>query len=113
MKLRAYTAILRIGLAESIAYRAEFVVWMLTTTMPLVMLALWTAVARSGGPFQGFGQADFVAYYLAAMIVRTLTGSWVVWQMNQEIRMGTLSMRLLRPIHPFVAYSGPSRYALR
>ena len=25
--------------------------------------------------------------------------------MNQEIRMGTLSLRLLRPIHPFVAYS--------
>ena len=104
-RVGAYTAILRIGLAEAVAYRAEFLVWMLTTTMPLVMLALWTAVAASGGPFQGFQQADFVAYYLAAMIVRTVTSTWVVWQMNQEIRMGTLSLRLLRPIHPFVAYS--------
>lgn len=103
--LVAYGAILRVGFAEAVAYRAEFVVWMLTTTMPLVMLALWTAVAASGEPFQGFGQDDFVAYYLAALIVRTVTSSWVIWQMNQEIRMGTLSMRLLRPIHPFVAYS--------
>src|SRR5262249_23661610 len=73
-------------------------------TMPLVMLALWTAVARDG-QFGRFRSADFVAYYLAALIVRTLTSCWVVWEMNQEIRAGTLSMRLLRPVHPFLAYS--------
>jgi ABC-2 type transport system permease protein len=101
---RAYPTLLRVGLAEAVAYRAEFVVWMLTTTMPLVMLALWTAVARDG-MFGRFTSSDFVAYYLAALIVRTLTGSWVVWEMNQEIRMGTLSMRLLKPIHPFISYS--------
>jgi ABC-2 type transport system permease protein len=102
--LKAYPTILRVGFAEAVAYRAELVVWMLTTTMPLVMLALWTAVAREG-PFGRFSEADFVAYYLAALIVRTVTTSWVVWQMNEEIRLGTLSMRLLRPIHPFISYS--------
>jgi len=104
--LRAYPALLRIGFAEAVAYRAEFVVWVLTTTLPLVMLALWTAVAREGsfGP-RGFVRADFVAYYLATFIVRTLAGSWVVWQMNHEIRTGTLSLRLLRPVHPYLAYS--------
>ena len=102
--LRAYPTLLRVGLAEAVAYRAELLVWMLTTTMPLVMLALWTAVAREG-PFGRFAEADFVAYYLAALIVRTLTSCWVVWEMNQEIRQGTLSLRLLRPIHPFLAYS--------
>ena len=102
--LRAFPTLLRIGFAEAIAYRAEFVIWMLTTTMPLVMLALWTAVAREG-PFGRFTQADFVAYYLAALIVRTLSSSWVVWEMNQEIRMGTLSLRLVRPLHPFVSYT--------
>lgn len=101
--LRAVPTLLRIGFAEAVAYRAEFIVWMLTTTMPLVMLALWTAVARDG-QFGRFGHADFVAYYLAVLVVRTLTSSWVVWEMNQEIRMGTLSLRLLRPIHPFVSY---------
>jgi ABC-2 type transport system permease protein len=102
--LRAYPTLLRIGLAEAVAYRAEFIVWMLTTTMPLVMLALWTAVAREQ-PFAQWDQSDFVSYYLGALIIRTLTGSWVVWEMNQEIRVGTLSMRLLRPIHPLFAYS--------
>jgi ABC-2 type transport system permease protein len=101
--VRAVPTLLRIGFAEAVAYRAEFIIWMLTTTMPLVMLALWTAVAREG-QFGRFGHADFVAYYLAVLIVRTLTSSWVVWEMNQEVRMGTLSLRLLRPMHPFVSY---------
>jgi len=102
--LRALPALLRIGLAETVAYRAEFLVWMLTTTMPLVMLGLWTSVAHEA-PFRGYAERDFVAYYLGMLIVRNLTGSWVVWQINEEIRSGMLSMRLLRPIHPFVGYA--------
>lgn len=102
--VRAVPQLLRTGLAETVAYRAEFVVWMLTTTLPLVMLGLWTSVA-SEGPFRGYSSPDFVAYYLATLIVRNLTGSWVVWQINDEIRRGILAMRLLRPVHPFVQYA--------
>src|SRR5690606_3990107 len=36
--LTALPTLLRIGVAETVAYRAEFVVWMLTSTMPLVNL---------------------------------------------------------------------------
>lgn len=101
---RAFPTLLRVGMAETLAYRAEFVVWMLTTTLPLIMLGLWSSVAAEG-PFASFGQREFVAYYLATLVVRNLTGSWVVWQINDEIRTGTLSMRLLRPVHPFVTYA--------
>jgi ABC-2 type transport system permease protein len=112
--LRAYPTLLRVGLAEAIAYRAEMVVWMLTTTMPLVSLALWHAVAADGpiGPSKQLTQTRLVAYFLAALIVRQLTGSWVVWEMNQEIRTGKLSLRLLRPIHPLIAYSAENLAAL-
>ena len=103
--LRTFPWLLRAGFSAAVAYRAEFIVWMLTTTMPLVMLALWSAVAHEA-PFGQWGQEDFIAYYLGALIVRTLTGCWVVWEMNHEIRSGTLSMRLLRPIHPYFAYLG-------
>jgi ABC-2 type transport system permease protein len=102
--LRAIPTLVRVGFAEAIAYRAEMLVWLLSTTMPLVMLALMTAVAREG-PVGRFGQADFTAYYLAALVVRLLTGAWVIWEVNFEIRQGTLAYRLLRPIHPLVAYA--------
>jgi ABC-2 type transport system permease protein len=96
---RAYPTLLRIGLAEAVAYRAEFLVWMLATTMPLVMLAVMSAMTREG-PVGRFDQRAFVAYYLVTLIVRQMTGAWVAWQMVQEIKEGTLGLRLLRPIHP-------------
>jgi len=68
------------------------------------MLGLWTSVAQEA-PFQGYASQDFVAYYLATLIVRNLTGSWVAWQISEEIRMGSMSMRLLRPVHPMVAFA--------
>src|SRR5205823_8024855 len=85
--LRALPTLLRIGVAETVAYRAEFLVWILTMTMPLVMLGLWRSVA-SEAPFAHYQSRDFVAYYLANLIVRNLTSSWVAWQMSEEIRMG-------------------------
>lgn len=102
--LRAYPALLRVGFAEMVAYRAEFLVWILTTNMPLVMMGLWTAVA-AGGPVAGFDQRDFVTYYLAVLIVRIITNNWLVWEMTMDIRQGALATRLLRPISPLVQYS--------
>ena len=93
---RALPTLMKVGFLEAVAYRAELLVWVLSTTMPLIMLALWSAVARDA-PVGRFGQTDFVAYFLATFIVRQLTGAWVAWQMSFEVRTGTLSMRLLRP----------------
>ena len=109
--LRALPALLRVGFAEAVAYRAEFVVWLLSTTMPLVMLALWSAVAREA-PVGRFGERDFVAYYLAALVVRLLTGAWVIWELNTEIRQGTLAFRLLRPVHPLVMFAAENVAAM-
>jgi ABC-2 type transport system permease protein len=97
--LKALPTLLRVGFAEMLAYRAELLVWMLTTTMPLVSLALWSAVAAEA-PIGRFGPGDFVAYFLSALVVRQVTGTWVVWEMNMAIRSGALSQRLLKPIHP-------------
>jgi ABC-2 type transport system permease protein len=109
--LRAYPTLLRVGFAEAMAYRTEMLIWMLTTTMPLVSLALWSAVAARA-PVGRFGERDFTAYFLAMLIVRQLTGSWLVWEMNTDIKSGTLSQRLLRPIHPLVVYSAENLAAL-
>ncbi|MEO8213966.1 MAG: ABC transporter permease, partial [Myxococcales bacterium] len=64
------------GLSEVVAYRAEFVVWILTTNMPFVMLAIWHAVAAEG-PIGRLGQKDFVAYYLGGWSIRLLTSTWM------------------------------------
>jgi ABC-2 type transport system permease protein len=106
-RLQAIAALLRVGVLEAIAYRGEVLVWMLTTTMPLVMLALFGAVAREGA-IGRYGEPQLVAYFLATFIVRQLTSSWVSWQINAEVRDGTLATRLLRPVHPLYAYGAES-----
>jgi ABC-2 type transport system permease protein len=109
--LRAYPTLLRVGFAGAVAYRAEMLVWMLTMTMPLVSLALWSAVSATQ-PVGRFGQRDFVAYFLATVVVRQLSGSWVVWELIQEIKSGSLASRLLKPIHPLIAYSAENIAAI-
>lgn len=109
--LRAMPTLLRVGFVDAVAYRAEMLIWFLSTNMALVMMALFTAVTRDA-PLGRFGQKDFVAYYLAILIVRQLTGAWVAWEANMEIRQGTLAFRLLRPVHPLVHYAAENAAAL-
>lgn len=114
--MRAMPTILRVGLSEAIAYRAEMFVWVLSTTMPMIMMMLWTAVAQyspvvaSNG--RQYGTSGFIAYFLAVFIVRQLVSSWAAWEINFEVRQGTLAMRLLRPIHPIFSYAAGNVAAL-
>jgi ABC-2 type transport system permease protein len=109
--IRTFPTLLRVGFADAVAYRAEFIVWVLAYTMPIIMLGLWTAVAREG-PLGRFGEREFQAYFLATLVVRLSTGSWVVWDINTEVRQGTLQKRLLRPIHPLLTYLAENMAAL-
>ena len=51
---------------------------------------------------------QFVAYFLATFVVRQMASSWAFYEMNFEVRNGTLAMRLLRPVHPLWAYAAES-----
>lgn len=109
--LRVLPTMFRIGFHEAMAYRAELLVWMLTTTMPLVMLPLWLAVSETG-PVGGYDAERFIAYFLVAFVIRQLTAVWASYSMHFEIVHGTLAMRLMRPVHPFWAYAIESLSAI-
>lgn len=95
---------LRTGFAYMSAYRAEVVIWILSTTMPLIMYAMWASIAREA-PVGRFDEAAFASYFLAMLIVRQLSSAYIVWELNDAIRTGRLSMLLLRPVHPLVYYT--------
>ena len=80
-------------------YRAEIIIWMISGSLPLVMMAMWIGLAADG-PIGGYGAADFAAYFLVVFLVRQLTVVWVIWELDHEIRLGGLSPKLLRPIDP-------------
>jgi ABC-2 type transport system permease protein len=108
---RAFPTLLKVGFADAVAYRAEMIVWVLATTMPLVMLALWSTVAGEA-PVGRYGQPQFVAYFLMTFIVRQITGSWVFYDMIFAVRNGTMAMRLLRPVHPLWTYAAEAMAAM-
>jgi ABC-2 type transport system permease protein len=109
--LRAFPGLLRVGFASALAYRAEFLVWVLAYTTPLIMLALWTAVAAEA-PVGRFREQEFAAYFIGTLLVRLATGAWVVWDMNFEVRQGTLQRRLLWPVPALLTFLAENLAAL-
>ena len=102
--LRPLPTLYRVSLADAVAYRGQALIWLLSTNTPLIMLLLWNAVAAEG-PIGRFGQAEFRAYFLVTLIVRLLQGVWVAWEINMEVRDGSIAGRLLKPMHPFWSYA--------
>lgn len=100
---RIYRALLRRETLIVMAYRAEIFIWVLSGVMPLVMLAAWLSLG-AGGPVGSFAPRDFIAYYLAVIFVRQMTGVWIIWDMNNQIRQGEFSHLLLRPLNPVHHY---------
>lgn len=98
---RALPELFRVGFADLVAYRAEMVIWILSATMPLIMLALWNSVVADGA-LEGFGPEEITRYFAATLVVRQLTSAWLLWHMNWMIRTGALSPKLLRPMNPLV-----------
>lgn len=101
--LRALPAMFRVATAQLSAYRAEILIWILSATMPLVMLALWDAVAE-GGPVAGLNQGDMARYFTVTLVARQIMSAWLSWELNPLIRTGGLSPHLLRPLSPIWYY---------
>ncbi len=101
--LNKYAALMRRAFGVTLEYRVQVLIWILSTTFPLIMLAVWLSLAEEG-PIGGYDSADFVAYYLLALYVRQMTGAWVAWDVDYDIRHGDLSIKLLHPLHPFHEY---------
>ncbi len=99
--LRKVRVLLSVWFAHMSAYRAEIIIWMLTGTIPLIMLAVWIGKAQTaGGVLDGYTPPDFATYFLGAWITQQCIVAWVAWELDGQIRQGLLSPKLLRPIDP-------------
>lgn len=97
--IRSYLALIKAYWQVVMEYRAGMVIWILSNTLPLVMLAVWLALAAEG-PVGRFDAREFIRYYLILLLVRQMTTVWVVWDLDRDIRLGELSPKLLLPLDP-------------
>lgn len=98
--LRVYRVLLRAAWLRALEYRAQLILWLLSSVFPLVMMAVWLALVDQAGAINGWGQSDFISYYVATTLVSQLTSAYLVWTWDENIRTGSLSMKLLKPVDP-------------
>lgn len=90
--------LLSVYYAYMVEYRAELIFWMLSGSLPIILMGVWIQAAP-GGEF-GFTSVEFARYFLAVFFVTQLTVVWVVWEFEKEVVQGKLSPRLLQPMDP-------------
>jgi ABC-2 type transport system permease protein len=97
-----YAQQFRITLASFVQYRASIFIWMIGGVLePVIYLVVWSVVSRTrGGAVGGFRAEDFAAYFIAMMLVNHFTYTWIIYEFEYRIRHGSLSIALLRPLHP-------------
>jgi len=96
--LRKARTFLWVYYAYMVEYRAELILWVLSGSLPLILMGVWIEASQSGQ--FGLKPVDFARYFISAFIARQLTVVWVVWEFEKEVVEGRLSPRLLQPVDP-------------
>ncbi|MDJ0795492.1 MAG: ABC-2 family transporter protein [Calothrix sp. MO_167.B12] len=94
---KAFT-LLSVYYAYMVEYRAELILWMLSGSLPIILMGIWMQAAL-GGQF-GLTPVEFARYFLAVFLIRQFTAVWVIWEFEKEVVEGKLSPKLLQPLDP-------------
>jgi len=94
---RLIRRMIAINMATTLAYRGEFVFYMLSTILgPLISVLIWRAAIASGAQLPVDG-TYLTSYFVLLGAVSMLTSSWLSGFMAEGIRNGGLSIWLARP----------------
>ncbi len=97
---RTYRPFTRAGMQELIAYRANFICFLIGEIMAsFIMYFVWKAVFLSseGQTFMGFTMEDMVVYIFITFLTGYLTYSDGAFVVGEEIVDGSIAMRMIKP----------------
>ena len=103
--LKKYKPFLRAGAIDTMAYRFNILMWALITVFEVACLVfLWLAVYRSsaGGmdaEIHGFTYREMISYVVLTTVFGFITfNNDTLWNINNDIRKGTVGNYLIKPI---------------
>ena len=99
--MRKYWHVINIGIQNTLVYRVNFFFRALFGLIPLMaVISLWRAVYEGKeGDVAGYTLGQMISYYLVVTIVDLFTAvSEDDWQIAAEIKDGSISQFLLKPI---------------
>ncbi|MBA4147214.1 MAG: ABC-2 family transporter protein [Verrucomicrobia bacterium] len=100
--MRKYLHVINVGIQNTLVYRVNFLFRATFGLIPLIAtIYLWRAIfgSKEGDYVAGYTLASMISYYLIVTIVDALTAvAEDDWQIAAEIREGTISQFILKPI---------------
>ncbi|HGC7256240.1 TPA: ABC transporter permease [Streptococcus agalactiae] len=105
--LRRYKPFIIAGMQELITYRVNFFLYRIGDIMgAFVTFYLWKAVFDSSDQplIQGFNLFDMTLYIVMSFVTNLLTKSDSSFMIGEEVKDGSIIMRLLRPVHFVASY---------
>jgi ABC-2 type transport system permease protein len=98
--MKLYLALLRISIQDSIQNRVESAIWFLYEILPpLMMAAVWLAAYEGQESVAGYSLPEMLAYTVGVMTLRTVVTVYTEYGIDEQIRQGTLSTHLVRPMN--------------
>jgi ABC-2 type transport system permease protein len=84
---------------DSLAYRASAIIWILTDTLPaMIMPLVFISAMPDGGTVGGLTSGQFVVYYQTMLLLTNFITSHIMWDFAWEIKEGVFTIHLIRPI---------------
>lgn len=105
--LRTYGAFTRAGVMDSITYKMNFICFFIGEIFYcFVMYFIWKAVFESSGTdtFMSFSMTDMVVYLFLSNISIFMTDTDSTYAIGEEIKDGSIVMRLIKPIQVDLSY---------
>lgn len=100
-KLRIYLPFVNAGMQEVATYRANWLFFMIGNVLGcFVSYFIWKAVFSSSGEssLNGFTFPQMVVYIFLMFLTGTLISSGGTYDVGEEIRDGSISMRIIKPV---------------
>ena len=104
---KQYVPFMKAGIQSLIAYRMNFFGFVIGGLIYcFVMYYLWKAVFKSSGgtDFMGFSMVDMTLYLFLSSVTNHLTFSSAGDNVGEEIKDGSISMRLIKPVNTDLSY---------
>ncbi|PZO95933.1 ABC transporter permease [Streptococcus halichoeri] len=104
---KRYRPFISAGIQELITYRVNFFLYRLGDVMgAFVAFYLWKAVFDSAKQplINGFTLSDMTFYIIMSFVTTLLTKSDSSFMIGEEVKDGSIIMRLLRPVHFAASY---------
>jgi ABC-2 type transport system permease protein len=102
---RIWWVVLNTFVQDSLVYRANAVIWMLTDVVTAVTMPLIWLASYNGRPtIHGFSPSQMVVYYLVILAVSSFVESHVMWEISHDVKQGKFNVYLIRP-YSFAAYT--------